>query len=164
MGSKIPDMPADAKKLMPPYVPPPAILKLVLREEEGSPGPARVVISRQAFNRIIELLLSPTFDEKGYLRRHPDIKYLVATRKLQSGHAHFMSSGFLEGRDSPAYEVDEKWYLKTYPDVKKAIEDGGVESATMHFRLYGYFDGRSPSPHYLSEVQKWQEIARQNSL
>jgi SAM-dependent methyltransferase len=38
------------------------------------------------------------FDEQDYLARYPDIKRSIDSGKLQSGHAHFIGSGYFEGR------------------------------------------------------------------
>ena len=88
------------------------------------------------------------YDETYYLKNHPDVAAAVASSFFRDGYSHFISHGWLEGRNpSPLYNED--YYLDTNPDVAKAVEEGiahgGFQSGLHHFILYGHKEARDPS-------------------
>src|SRR5690606_17006841 len=75
--------------------------------------------------RLFQLLLAhavahETFDPVSYARRNPDVTAAVAAGRLESPHAHYVLTGWFEGRPPGRYPVDEKWYLDQYPDIARA--------------------------------------------
>ncbi|MEM7688715.1 MAG: glycosyltransferase [Pseudomonadota bacterium] len=49
-------------------------------------------------NGLVELAVPSSFDETAYLAENVDVKEAVANGDFQSGYAHFLRHGFLEGR------------------------------------------------------------------
>ena len=98
----------------------------------------------------------PIFNEKEYLKNHPDIQTLIETGRFDDGFSHYLKEGVFEllngtrsvngistlgifdheNNDSNS-SFDSLNYLKANPDVIRAIENGTFSSALEHFTKYG---------------------------
>ena len=145
------------------YVPPPSVMKKLVRRSVGLTGEETVSMPAQVYNKLIEVALAAVFDEEAYLERFPDIKAAVEAGKLQSGLQHFLAFGYAEGRPPRRYAVDENWYLSTYRDVAKAVGGGHVNSAGQHFEAFGFAEGRAPNRTFEKTVADWRRLEQQAS-
>lgn len=143
------------------YVPPPAIMKKLVRRSVGLTGEEIISMPAAVYNKLLEIALAAVFDEEEYLRRYPDISAAIEAGKLQSGLQHFLVFGYDEGRPPRRYDVDESWYLSTYRDVARAVGTGKIGCATEHFESFGYAEGRAPNRHYEKAVAEWRRLEQQ---
>ncbi len=74
---------------------------------------------------------APLFDEAFYLAAHPDVRAAVEAGGYGSGHEHYVSHGFDEGR--VAVPVDAAWYARTYPLAAHEIGEGWYADPEHHF-------------------------------
>ncbi len=88
--------------------------------------------------------ISALYDETYYLAQNPDVLAAVAQGSLSSGFEHFLTSGWLEGRD-PSNFYDEKLYLSLNADVKAAVQAGIFSSGLQHYLLNGHIENRTAS-------------------
>lgn len=97
-----------------------------------------------------------TFDAQGYARKNPDVARAVDKGELESLHAHYVLTGWLEGRVPGRYRVDEKWYLEQYRDVAQARMDDAVRSGTEHYNSRGRLEGRAANPMEAAALAAWR--------
>ena len=108
----------------------------------GKPTEGQVSLSISLFNQIMELAFDGAFSEKWYLETYPDVKEAVEAGIVESGRAHYVSSGIYEGRFPFDMKLDAQNYVTAHEDVGEAIEEGFFASAQDHFREVGYAEGR----------------------
>ena len=91
------------------------------------------------------------FNEASYLAANQDVASAVERGTVESGAAHWRTSGYLEGRPlEPMFEhypelpqeFDEQSYLDLNPDVKANVASGGFLSGAEHFRFKGFKENR----------------------
>jgi hypothetical protein len=82
------------------------------------------------------------WSDQAYLDANPDVAHLVAEGKFPNGYAHYVKSGFLEGRHSGFPSWDEKAYLSDNPDVATAVAGGAFASGFDHYLKVGRAEGR----------------------
>lgn len=140
------------------YVPPPSVMKKLVRRSVGLTGEETVSMPAPVYNKLLETALAAVFDDDAYLKRFPDIKAAIDAGKLQSALQHFLVFGYGEGRPPRQYDVDEAWYLSTYRDVAKAVGAGQVGNATQHFEAFGFAEGRAPNRNYEKTVAEWRRL------
>ena len=80
----------------------------------------------------------------------------VRRGKLPSGRAHFLATGYFEGRDTGHADFDEAWYLQRYPDVQKAVQRGLSASGLEHFKGPGMSEWRSPNKAAEADISRWR--------
>jgi hypothetical protein len=108
-------------------------------------GQLKVDLTYDAFLDVIrQLLQAVPVDDKWYRESYPDVAEAIAQGSYRNAKHHFITHGYLEGRQPFPVEVDEAWYLENYPDVGEGIKDGRFESAQAHFEKHGYEEGRKP--------------------
>lgn len=90
------------------------------------------------------MLLAIEVDETWYRGHNPDVDQAIRDGVVSSAKAHFIASGYFEGRLPYPISVNEEWYLSTYADIRDAIDAGIFSSATDHFVRFGYREGRLP--------------------
>jgi hypothetical protein len=110
---------------------------------------------------IAKALANVTFDPDWYLETYPDIREAWEKRRIEDLKAHFINTGYFEGRLPNSACFDENWYLSTYPDVSEAIAAGQVKSAFEHYLRNGQLEWRSPDRLSEPEVEKWRKIGSQ---
>ncbi len=128
----------------------------------------KLVVGRNVQAAAIRLLLSQllragVFDEQAYLANNPDVAASVQRGEWASGHEHFASAGYFEGRWVALCDFSEAWYLRTYPDVRKAVEEQLWESGKQHYYAAGMFEWRSPSPDVSADIALWRSAVAQAS-
>jgi hypothetical protein len=146
------------------YLPPPAVMKKLIRRTTGLAGKETVAMAGATYAKLIETLLVGIFDPDAYLKRFPDIKTAIDEGRLGSALEHFLLFGYGESRAPMHYQVDEAWYLATYPDVAEAVNSGKIKSATQHFDMFGYAEGRAPNKSFEKIVNDWREIERRYAM
>ena len=146
------------------YVPPPSVMKKLIRRTTGLAGKETVSMAGATYNKLIEALLVSLFDSEAYLARFPDIKTAIDEGRLPSALEHFLLFGYAESRAPMRYDVDEDWYLKAYPDVAEAVSSGKIKSATQHFDMFGYAEGRVPNKSFEKIVNDWRDIERRFAM
>jgi hypothetical protein len=75
------------------------------------------------------------FDEAFYQAVNPDIAAAVAGGHIESGRAHYESTGFDEGR--AAFALDRAWYCRSYPIAAVEIAQGDFWDADQHYLEVG---------------------------
>jgi GT2 family glycosyltransferase/glycosyltransferase involved in cell wall biosynthesis len=90
------------------------------------------------------VLLPSDFEERSYLLANPDVAAAVADGRAESGAAHWLAHGRLEGRRLfiVPTDFDEELYLAANPDVAAAVKAGGFESGLAHWMACGRLERR----------------------
>ena len=96
------------------------------------------------------------FDAASYGRKNPDVVAAVEAGKLVSLHAHYVFTGWFEGRPLGRYPVNEKWYMDQYPDIARAKRENVVRSAVEHYNNRGRLEGRAANPGELPAIAAWR--------
>lgn len=80
------------------------------------------------------------FSEGAYLKANPDVAQAVADGTIESGLAHYISSGRAEGRNGnfTPEGFNEEAYLAANPDVAAAVADGRLISGLDHYLRSGW--------------------------
>ena len=120
-------------------------LKLVSFEEEG-----RVSVDEAFFRALLGSMIETIeFDPTYYVTKYADIKKAIRDGVVESAHAHYVQSGYFEGRLPRRIPVNERWYVATYPDVGKALKAELFKNGQQHFEENGYREGRLPSAGFI---------------
>jgi hypothetical protein len=120
---------------------------------------APVSISPKLLHLLIEAAVANQhFDERSYLAANPDVAEAVRAGKLRSGHEHFVTVGYYEGRGTGYAGFDEAWYLQRYPDVLLAVKRGENASGLEHFRGSGLREWRSPNKAAEADIARWRSV------
>ncbi len=146
-----------------PYLPPPQILKKLLRRQKEN-GAETVTMSLNTYYRLLEAAMKGLFDEAAYLARFPDVAAAIKSGIIPSALRHYVTNGYLEGRAALSFEVDDVWYRQTYPDVADAIRRGKVRDSKHHFEDFGFFEGRVPSRACLGPAAEWRELEKHHVM
>ena len=101
-------------------------------------------------------LTNQPFDERSYLLANPDVAEAMKQGKCASGRAHYLATGYFEGRDTGAAGFDHAWYLQRYPDVALAVQSGKAGSALQHYRQSGAREWRSPNRVAEADIARWR--------
>jgi hypothetical protein len=110
-------------------------------------GRLAVEISDADLLRLIrQYLVAVPFDAPWYLATYPDVALAITAARFANASAHFIASGYFEGRWPFDIPLDEEWYLSSYPDLGQAQRENAAFSAEQHFRRSGYREGRQPTP------------------
>jgi hypothetical protein len=127
------------------------------RSRVAAPGKIAVdtAVMRILLQKLAELM---PFDEASYLASYPDIRRGHERGDVTDLHAHFISTGYLEGRVGWSPEVDEAYYRKNNPDVAAAIQAGRVASASAHYVSEGAAEGRAPNAAQAPDVSQWLSL------
>lgn len=124
---------------------------------QGSDPHAPVTLPRAVLRLLIEAALaSQPFDERSYLSANPDVAAAMKQGKCASGRAHYLSTGYFEGRDTLPAGFDAAWYLQRYADVALAVQRGKAASALQHFRQSGVQEWRSPNRPAEADIARWR--------
>jgi hypothetical protein len=99
------------------------------------------------------------FNEEFYLKTYSDVAEAHRSGQIRDLHAHFVASGFLEGRLGSEPGLDEQFYRRAYPDVATAIAKGELKSGYEHYIKAGAREGRSPNPAHLRAMKQWEEAS-----
>jgi hypothetical protein len=130
----------------------------VQKDVVKGPATAPVVIDAGALRILLKFVAAAAdFDSEVYLQENPDIAAAFESKQITNLHAHYVNSGFFEGRAATRLKIDEEWYLKTYPDVAAAIRENIIESASAHFERRGETEMRAPSEDALPWLMDWAE-------
>lgn len=136
----------DGKEAPMKYVSPYSKVKNLFVVATGE-GEVWAKIRYSDLEHFLQLTLSGVdVDEEWYRATYPDIDQAILDGLLPNARAHFVTSGYFEGRLPCLMAVDETWYLETYEDIQAAVNDGIFESASDHFHKFGYREGRFPGP------------------
>lgn len=84
------------------------------------------------------------FNEAKYRSANLDVDEACRKGEIESGWAHYVTTGYFEGRHPGEYFVDPAYYRRTYPDVAMA-ERRGETNPDVHFGQSGRLEGRSGS-------------------
>jgi len=116
--------------------------QFVMRSADGEVWASLKYADLEKFLRL--MLLGIDVDEDWYRTSYPDVDRAIRSGVVESAKAHFIASGYFEGRLPYLIAVDEEWYLSTYEDIREAIRAGTFSSAEDHFVRFGYREGRLP--------------------
>lgn len=100
------------------------------------------------------------FDPGYYLATYDDVAQAHASGGIADLHAHFIESGYFEGRLGADPAVDRRHYLATYPDVGRAIAEGQIASASDHYTQRGAAEGRAANPDQIADITRWMTVLR----
>jgi hypothetical protein len=118
---------------------------------------AQVTLPVRVLRLLIEAALaSQPFDERSYVAANPDVAEAMKQGKCASGRAHYLATGYFEGRETLPVGFDQAWYLQRYPDVAQAVQSGKTASALQHFRQSGLHEWRSPSRMAEADIARWR--------
>lgn len=134
------------------------LLRQAVRYEGNDSDPdVTVKLSNRVFRLLVEAALArQPFDESAYLVLHQDVAAAVARGECESGHAHYLSTGYYEGRETGFVGFDEAWYLERYTDVGTAVHLGKRQSGLEHFRSAGAHEWRAPNPAAEPDIARWR--------
>ncbi len=104
-------------------------------------------------------LAAVPFHEERYLNRNPDVAAAVFRGELRSGHEHYVTNGYFEGRAGADEEFAEAWYLDSNADVALAVSAGVFASAQEHYAEAGMYELRGPNPRADEELTPWRLCA-----
>lgn len=113
------------------------------------------------------LALDQLFDEGYYLAQYSDVAAAVDAGLFASGYDHFVSQGWLQGRN-PSVLYSEAFYLNQNRDIAQAVAAGAFSSGFAHFARVGHREGRNPSAlfsqqdYLLNNPDVAQQVARGN--
>jgi hypothetical protein len=120
-------------------------------------SPEKVILTAGLLRFLLQTVLAESdFDEAQYLRCNPDVAGAVERGEFADGRAHFIQTGYFEGRVG-AIPVHEAWYLTHNPDVAEAKQAGLIESGEVQYRLAGASEWREPNPEAAGSVKAWRK-------
>ncbi len=126
-----------------PYIPPASKLLSELGLDLSDLSQPRVTVTTDYLKLIISKAIEPdNFNSRDYMERYPDVKGAVIGRIVDSAQAHFLQTGYYEGRLPGTLAFDHKWYWERYPDVAAAYASTDVDALHEHYLNSGYFEGR----------------------
>src|SRR5437764_13863600 len=125
-----------------------ARLRAIVKQHVDENGNELVSMPVDLFRHLLATALEAKkgFDEKFYVAANPDVKQAVEKGIIESGAAHYYSTGYFEDKLPRKLMVDEKFYLSAHPDIADAVKKGKIESAQQHFEQNGFREGRLPYP------------------
>ncbi len=137
--------------------------QMILRQLGVDPAAVKsldtVTIPRPLLELLLRMLIvRAAFDEADYLARNPDVQAAVQAGQLHSGHDHFLSVGYLEGRDGGSPVVDENWYVHAYADVARAVAQGKLANGADHYFSAGVHEWRIPAADAAQAVAAWRSV------
>jgi hypothetical protein len=143
-----------------PYLPPFTVIRGLFGRKRDAPPIADdepVTIPFGILRALLRgTLVSVPFQEERYLHLNPDVAAAVFRGEIRSGHEHFVTNGYFEGRHGAGEDFVEAWYLDAYPDVAMAIRAGAFASAHEHYTRVGLFELRGPNPRAEEELATWR--------
>jgi hypothetical protein len=124
-------------------------LQKLVQQTKRPDGGADVKLPKDVFDRLLRAALAGShFDEEWYLKANPDVAAAVRARKVESGHTHYINTGYFEGRLPYEIDVDEEYYFEKNDDVKRAARARKLRSAKEHWYSNGIKEGRDPSENF----------------
>lgn len=97
-----------------------------------------------------------SFDPDYYLRTNPDVARAYQAGQIETPHAHFVETGYFEGRRGRPRHVDSTWYMRTYPDVAEAYRRGLIRDLGQHYNETGHKEGRTGSAFQHTMREAWR--------
>lgn len=123
---------------------------------------SKIAVDAKLLRALIEALVHQVpFDETFYLATYPDLAQARLDGTISDARAHFVETGFFEGRSGAPVEVDAGFYIREYPDVAHAMREGSVASAAEHYAKTGASEGRLPNPAAKKEIEAWMRLLRE---
>ena len=102
-----------------------------------------VNVNVDALRRVLRLFAQlQTFDVEFYAETYPDLEAARMAGVISDLHAHFINSGFLEGRLPSNPPFDPVWYSEHYPDLASVIPASDIAGLRNHFLTTGLVEGR----------------------
>lgn len=136
------------------YVPPFQYVSDVIEFDKSS---LQVKMPKTVFDMLLRSAIAAHFDARWYRSAYPDVADSVERGEIRSEIAHYVESGYREGRLPCSFPVHEEWYKIAYPDVAQAIDAGEVASAHAHYNQSGYAEGRFPDAASAAVAELWTE-------
>ena len=102
-----------------------------------------------------ELARQQLFDPEFYAENNPDIEAARLAGIVTDLHAHYIESGFLEGRLPFEPPFDPEFYVAHYPDLVDAIPPDDVAGLRNHFLSAGLAEGRAGTEASLAQTARW---------
>lgn len=118
----------------------PSIRRLLQYTEVEKWGDRRtVVVDKDLFVEWLRSVIEKEpFDEEWYLQTYSDVREAVSAGFLKSGHEHYISTGYFEGRLPGLFGFEAGKYIELNPDLHDFTKD----QALQHFIHSGYGEGR----------------------
>ena len=107
---------------------------------------------------LITAIAELPFDKDFYLSAYPDIQTAYDAGQIDDLRAHYIETGYFEGRLGAPPDIDEEFYLRTYPDVAAAISSGMIQSARDHYLLAGAYEGRFGNEQDAKHAAYWMNL------
>jgi len=145
-----------------PYLPHIDVLLQALRvSRDRLDSRSKIAVDPRLLVHVIrQIVAALPFDEAFYLTTYDDVAQAHGKGEIGDLHAHFIETGFIEGRLGADPGVNAAFYLDTYPDVGRAIAEGQIGSADDHYVQRGAAEGRSPNPELRQAVVRWMAVLR----
>jgi hypothetical protein len=147
---------------MSPFLPPLDALLTSLgisKNELSSNG--KIQINAEALRLLLsQALIATPIDTERYAKQNPDL-----TQSYKSGDDaglkhHFVTRGYLEGRDVPYSDFDAEYYATQNTDVAKAYLSGVVKSPLDHYLSTGIHEFRAPKRELEESVAAWAALSK----
>lgn len=138
------------------YVPDVTELSTAIGVAPAQLNEPQVTIPSELFKLLLRgWLVHQFFDEAAYRKVNPDVDAAIKSGEVKSGRAHYVSTGYFEGRSRGAYSIDANWYRRTYPDVAMA-ERKGQTTLADHYANTGRLEGRAASEPQARMMEIWR--------
>ncbi len=144
------------------YFPHIDLLLQALRTSRGRlDSRSKIAVDPRLLAHLIKHIIATLpFDEAFYQTTYDDVAVAHGTGEIPDLHAHFVETGFFEGRFGADPTVDGSYYRSTYPDVDQAIRDGQIRAANDHYVQRGAAESRAPTPGLAPTVERWMAVLR----
>ncbi len=116
----------------------------------------RIRVSGPGLRRLIsQYRKTIEFDADWYAKTNPDVEGARLAGDVPSLHAHFVASGYMEGRLPHELPFDPNWYHRHYKDIGLAFSATDIEGMRDHYLTKGYFEGRAGTADALADAESW---------
>jgi hypothetical protein len=120
---------------------------------------SKVAVSLPVLRAVLSAAVSQLpFDAEFYRQTYPDIQQAYETGQIQDLRAHFIETGYFEGRLGADPGFDEQFYRRSYPDVVEALASGSINSALEHYVQAGAAEGRHANASEAAIAARWRRL------
>ncbi len=138
-------------------------IKLILEALRVNPerlnSKSKVAIDTRLLRTLLQVAVAKLpFSAEFYRTAYPDLAAAQNDGQIEDLRAHYIETGYFEGRLGAAPVVDEAFYASTYPDVATAVKRGDIASATEHYVTAGAAEGRIPNPDLKQVISFWNAV------
>jgi hypothetical protein len=138
------------------YIPPAQLIMTGLGVSATDLTKDSVKVSTKYLKRLIAKIVSQVHvDDSWYLKNYPDVRGAVMGHDVESARAHFLATGYFEGRLPGNLPFDSDWYYQKYKDIAAVFKRDDIDGLMQHYLSSGYFEGRAGTSADLAAVEEW---------